>query len=240
MLRNRTQLLCIHTRIFAVCALAITPPVKLYLLLIQSNGTDWIAPVDLLTCCYQTITMIVHAGFLLSLRSHGQYSARGPLPLLIVWLVMLVLLAPLTYATDQSLPIDRIASLLNITLNVIYGLCLLPAGHSHLVSRSNTAEEERQVLLGNEYVRFQQHPDDMALGPAQSRASCLSQLYFAWVNPLIGSAVQRPLKTINDLFALPESMSFTRITERFQQNIDRSRTLFQVKIANNLLFLNVQ
>lgn len=137
---------------------------------------------------------------------------------------MLVILGPLTYS--ETIRLDRLGDFLTIAMNVIYGLCLIPSGRSVLVSRSNTAEEERQVLLGNEYVRFQQHPDDMALGPAQSRASFLSRLYFSWVNPLINTAVNRQLKSINDLFALPESMSFSRITERFQQNIDRSRTLF--------------
>lgn len=164
-------------------------------------------------------------GFLLSLRSHGTYSARGPLSLVIVWLIMLVILAPLTFS--ESLPVDRINDLVTIGLNILYGLCLVPSGKSVLVSRSNTAEEERQVLLGNEYVRFQQHPDDIALGPAQSRASLISLLYFSWVNPLIRIAVERRLQSINDLFALPESISLTRITEKFQQNIDRSRTLFQ-------------
>lgn len=164
-------------------------------------------------------------GFLLSSRSHGTFSARGPLPLIIVWLTMLVLLGPLTYS--ETMRIDRISDFITLSLNGLYGLCLLPAGRSVLVSRSNTAEEERQVLLGNEYVRFQQHPDDIVLGPAQDRASFVSRLYFSWVNPLIRIAVERRLQSINDLFALPESMAFTRITEKFQQNIDRSRTLFQ-------------
>lgn len=123
--------------------------------------------------------------------------------------------------------IDRLVDLATISVYLIYGIGLLPAGHSVLVSRSNTAQEERQALLGNEYVRFQQHPDDIALGPAQSRASFFSRLYFSWVNPLIRTAVERQLQSINDLFALPDSISFSRITEKFQQNIDRSRTLFQ-------------
>lgn len=138
---------------------------------------------------------------------------------------MLVILGPLTYS--ELLRIDRISDILVLACNTIYGLSLIPSGRSVLVSRSNTAEEERQVLLGNEYVRFQQHPDEVALGPAQSRASILSRLYFSWVNPLIRSAVERPPKSINDLFTLPESMSFTCITNKFQQNIDRSRTVLQ-------------
>lgn len=64
LVRNRTQLACIHIRIFATSCLAIIPPAKLYAELIKSVGSpfDRVSPVDLLSCCFQTITMIVHVG----------------------------------------------------------------------------------------------------------------------------------------------------------------------------------
>lgn len=164
------------------------------------------------------------SGFLLSLRSHGTISGRGPLLIVVLWLLLFVILIPM--GSSEFRRIDELGDIAEICMNMLYGLCLLPGGSSVLISRSNTAEEERQVLLGNDYVRFQQHPDDRPLGPAQSRAPWLSKLYFSWVNPLITSAIEKQLKSINDLFALPESMSFLRITEKFQQNIHRSRTLF--------------
>lgn len=138
---------------------------------------------------------------------------------------MVVILAPLTQ--KESSQADKIADFTAIGLNIIYGLTLIPRGRAGLVSRSNTAEEERQALLGNEYVRFRQHPDENVLGPAQLHASLASKLYFSWVNPLITTAVDGRLQSINDLFALPESISFTQITEKFQRNIHRSATLFK-------------
>lgn len=60
LLRNRTQLACIRIRIFATSCLAIIPPAKLYAAL--GPPLDGVTPVDLLSCCFQTITMIVHVG----------------------------------------------------------------------------------------------------------------------------------------------------------------------------------
>lgn len=223
--RSRIQITFINTRTIAACLIALVPPIRVYLVLVQSHNDQEMSPVDLLLNCYQAIAYVTHVGFLRSLRSHGSPSGRGPLILIIVWLIVLVTLVPMTYS--EPLRTERITDIVDIVLNAVYGICLIPTGRSVLVSRSNTAEEERQVLLGNEYVRFQEHPDDIALGPAQYRASIFSRLYFSWVNPLIRIAVDRKLQSINDLFALPESMSFAMITEKFQRNLYRSRTLFQ-------------
>lgn len=62
--RDKTQMICIYMRLLAIGFLALIPPVKLYILLINttSNSNIDITPVDLLRACYQTIAMIVHCG----------------------------------------------------------------------------------------------------------------------------------------------------------------------------------
>lgn len=60
LVRNKTQVICIHVRICTMCCLAIAASAKLYVELIAPDSS--ISPVDLLGCCYQTIAAIVHCG----------------------------------------------------------------------------------------------------------------------------------------------------------------------------------
>lgn len=66
----------------------------------------------------------------------------------------------------------------------------------------------------------------MALGHAQDESIWLSRLIFYWVNPLIEKGLSGNLRKIDDLFDLPDSLSLTNITERLQNAIDGSRSLF--------------
>lgn len=139
-----------------------------------------------------------------------------------LWLLLYVLTVPRIFAVGSS-------DWLLFIPHTIYGLTLLPGGKAVLIGHSGSSQDERQALLGSStvYVRFQPHPDDNQLGPADDRASIFSRLIFGWVNPLIRSAVDGRLQAVDDLFALPESISLARITSKFQQSVDRSKTLFR-------------
>lgn len=65
------------------------------------------------------------------------------------------------------------------------------------------------------------------MGSANDDASYLSQLIFYWVNPLIDKGLTGGLKTIDDLFDLPRSLTITKITERLQNAIDDTQNLFR-------------
>lgn len=67
----------------------------------------------------------------------------------------------------------------------------------------------------------------MALGAAQDDAPLLSRLLFYWVNPLIDKGISGHLKKIDDLFDLPESLTISNISERLQNAIDDSSSLFK-------------
>lgn len=66
-----------------------------------------------------------------------------------------------------------------------------------------------------------------ALGQAQDEAPCLSKLIFYWVNPLIEKGISGNLKTIDDLFDLPESLSINNTAERLQNGIASTVNLFR-------------
>lgn len=92
--------------------------------------------------------------------------------------------------------------------------------------------QERQALLGNTYIRFQDDVHLMALGHAQDEAPCLSRLLFYWVNPLIDKGLMGMLKKVDDLFDLPESLSITNITDRFHNTLEGTRSLFRALHRN--------
>lgn len=79
--------------------------------------------------------------------------------------------------------------------------------------------QERQSLLGTQYFRFHDDVQIEALGRAQNEAPCLSKLLFYWVTPLIEKGLSGNLKTIDDLFDLPDSLSISNTAERLQNAI---------------------
>lgn len=87
--------------------------------------------------------------------------------------------------------------------------------------------QERQSLLGNAYVRFQDENDELALGQAQDEASLLSRLLFNWVSPLIKKGMAGYLGTIDDLFMLPECLNISNLSDRLRNAIDSSHSLLR-------------
>lgn len=87
--------------------------------------------------------------------------------------------------------------------------------------------QERQSLLGTQYFRFHDDVQIEALGQAQDEAPCLSKLLFYWVTPLFEKGLSGNLKTIDDLFDLPESLSISNTAERLQNAITLSVNLFR-------------
>lgn len=82
-------------------------------------------------------------------------------------------------------------------------------------------------MLGTRYVRFYDDLQIEALGQAQDEAPCLSKLLFYWVNPLIEKGLSGHLKSIDDLFDLPESLSIYNTAERLQNAITLVPSLFR-------------
>lgn len=76
-------------------------------------------------------------------------------------------------------------------------------------------------------MRFHDDVQMEALGPAQDDAPCLSKVLFYWVNPLIEKGLSGNLKSIDDLFDLPESLSITNTAERLQNAITLTVSLFR-------------
>ncbi|XP_059617131.1 ATP-binding cassette sub-family C member 10 [Phlebotomus argentipes] len=219
--RTRRQIWTIRARIAIVGSLGILPVARTYFKL-TNDVTIW--PIDILLSCFECITWIVHLGFQLSLRRRGSVNSRGPLIITVLWAFAFVL--SITWLQEGLSKPNWGWRLPTLVLQFLYGLTLIPAGQGRLVTRLNRDEEERQALLSNRYVRFQQGAEEASLGPAQDGVACLSRLLFYWVNDLIEKGVEGALRKVEDLFDLPDCLSIVSITERFQKSIDQTKTIF--------------
>ncbi|GAB0098378.1 multidrug resistance-associated protein 7 [Sergentomyia squamirostris] len=219
--RTQRQKWTIRVRIFIVAMLAVVPSARIYFDMIQ-GVTLW--PIDILQACFETITWIIHLGFLLSLRKHGNINSRGPLIIVVLWAFAFVL--SITWLQEGLGKVSWGWRILPMIFQFFYGLTLIPSGQGVIITRLNQDQEERQALLSTRYVRFQQNLEEAPLGPAQDNVPCLSRILFYWVNDLIDKGVQGALRKVEDLFDLPECLSVVAITEKFQKSIDKTRTLF--------------
>lgn len=117
-------------------------------------------------------------------------------------------------------------SIITPIFHFFYGISLIPNGKSRIFNRRDTEEDERQALLGNHYIRFQEFEHGV-LGTAQDSASYGSRFVFGWVKKLIDKGVMGDLKHIDDLFDLPECLNVSLITSRMQRSIDCTISLFR-------------
>lgn len=91
----------------------------------------------------------------------------------------------------------------------------------------NVVLQERQALIGNTYIRFQDDLQVTALGQAQDEATLLSRLIFHWVNPLIDKGLMGQLRRLDDLFDLPESLNIYNTIEYVQNALNHTRSLLR-------------
>lgn len=80
------------------------------------------------------------AGFLLSLRSHGSRSHRGPLCIGVLW-ITLFLLAGVWLRTSMLKANSWQWAAVFFALYCLYAFSLIPAGKAIIVDRGNTEEE---------------------------------------------------------------------------------------------------
>lgn len=67
----------------------------------------------------------------------------------------------------------------------------------------------------------------MSLGQTYDERNFISKLLFYWVNPLIRKAVAGNLKKVDDLYDLPAELGISKISERLQQQIIQTSSMFK-------------
>ncbi|XP_075152571.1 ATP-binding cassette sub-family C member 10 [Haematobia irritans] len=218
--RNRTQLVSINIRTIICVWLAALPVIKLF----KINTVNKVYPADVLVVCTECVMWMVHLGYLLTLKRCGGISHRGPLVMMVMWLSILVLDA---VWLRSSLKYEWWPyNLATFLLDISYGITLLPKGNAiYVVQRFQEDSMETTSLLSQRYTHFQFELNEAHLGHAQDEANYLSRLIFYWVGPLISKGLAGNLKRIDDLFDLPDALNISRISEKLQVSIARSKNL---------------
>uniref|UniRef100_A0A1I8QDH6 ABC-type xenobiotic transporter n=1 Tax=Stomoxys calcitrans TaxID=35570 RepID=A0A1I8QDH6_STOCA len=220
--RNRTQLLAISFRAIICICLAALPVLKIFRF--YSMDVKLYA-ADLLVVCTECVMWAVHGGYLLSLRRFGDLSHRGPLVMTVMWLAVLVL--DVVWLRSSRHFDWWPWSLVTVLFDISYGITLLPKGKAiYVAQRFQQDTTETTSLLSQRYTHFHFDFNEAHLGHAQDEANYASHLFFYWVGPLISKGLAGNLKRIDDLFDLPEALNISRISEKLQVSIARSKNLF--------------
>lgn len=220
-IRNATQKRLIYLRIITTLFLAALPVVKIFYF--HSTAVD-IHAIDVLVVSIEFVMWVLHCGYLLSSRRFGELSHRGSLSLIVLWSSVFVLdVVWLRSSLSQSFwP----WSLATVIMDIAYGLTLIPKGAAVPSMQNIDRNNEQQALLTNRYVYFHFNLNELLLGHAQDEATCLSKFFFYWVEPLITKGVAGNLKRIEDLFDLPDCLNISRISEKLQMQISRTKSTF--------------
>lgn len=117
-------------------------------------------------------------------------------------------------------------SLVTLILDVCYGISLIPRGKAiYTNAHYPQINTETTSLLSPRYTQFHFDLNEVHLGHAQDEANYFSRFFFHWVGPLIAKGVAGNLKRIEDLFDLPDALNISRISEKIQMSISRSKNL---------------
>ncbi|CAL4219410.1 unnamed protein product, partial [Meganyctiphanes norvegica] len=172
--------------------------------------------VDALDIGVQSVSWLVHLGYLGTLKHRLGRGTRGVAPVILSWLTVFVVSINSTrtywYRIDGPTPvienITRWSSLTQLILQILYLITLFPKGHAGTSQYQTLSREpnERTPLIEtsySDYSRFHEAADPYNLGIAEDGVNFLSYMTFHWVNGLMEKGSLGLLKTQDDLHDLP-------------------------------------
>ncbi|XP_045534773.1 ATP-binding cassette sub-family C member 10 [Papilio machaon] len=197
-IREKTQERAIVLRSFAVLGLTFIPIIELYIF-ISSNKFN-LFPVDYFTAGASCLSWLVHFGYILALKHRLGPSSRGPLGLVLLW-VMIVVLNLISLRTSIITGSIVGFDIANLCCHIVYFVTLLPSSESrptfyspHLVGSQHASSE---------YTPLLPHMDEGILGTAMQSTSWFSKLTFLWVNPLLDKGFENKLTDAEELYDIP-------------------------------------
>ncbi|XP_067143928.1 LOW QUALITY PROTEIN: ATP-binding cassette sub-family C member 10 [Centruroides vittatus] len=229
-LRIYHQLWVINCRIFLSVLLIICCVVRFsirYMIAhVQLRGMDF------LQVFITIVAWIVHILYLHILKTRLTPHSRGPLIVIICWILTLAvtvldLRASVMTSTDTLEVLTERYSIGSSTgLQILYGLTLLFSNtveSSAYEEFSRIAHETEPLLSGNivRYDSFQEARDPHSLGIAAENSSIISKLTLFWINKMMSKGAKNLLKNTDDLFDLPHSMQSSNVDAKITSFLQR-------------------
>ncbi|XP_068230080.1 ATP-binding cassette sub-family C member 10 isoform X2 [Palaemon carinicauda] len=236
--RRKKQMAIIHTRIaISVLSLFVCVLEPVLYVFVGQALMYW---VDALVVSVQTISWLVHLGYLTSLRTRLSLTTRGPTPVIFSWLLTFLCtinLARTAWYKQEGLPmvileIMRYTTLSQLVLQVFYLFTLFPKGSVGTSQYQELRREtnERTPLMEtsyNDYSGFHEAADPYHLGIGEERVNIFSYLTFHWVNSLMEKGSLGYLQSQDDLHDLPIEMRTDVIAQKVHKTILMSQPVVE-------------
>ncbi|KAK3858134.1 hypothetical protein Pcinc_035658 [Petrolisthes cinctipes] len=235
--RRRRQMAIIHVRMAATAAFLVL--VVLEPILVYSVGHGNVYWADGLMIGVQVLSVLVHLGYLASLRTRLSVGTRGPVPVMVAWVLTLLVSVNLARTALYShqdmggrvLEVWRAIVITQMMVQVVYLLTLFPRGsvgvsqYQQLHYRHPTETTPLLDTSYHDYSGFHEAVDPYHLGVAEERINFLSFLTFHWVNVLMENGSRGFLRTQDDLHDLPLKLRTDVIAQQVQKVSMLSRPL---------------
>lgn len=178
---------------------------------------------DLIQAMLISCAWIIHTIYLKILFKSITRDVRGPLAINICVFLCFIVTAMHLYLECKGKGFNCLKSvdIIIILSQIIYMCTLLPSNcfqNDGLMEQNiNTLNSEEEPLLNSgtcRYHGFREECDPEDLGTAEEVNNKLSWLFFFWVKPLMLKGYYNNLKTVDDLFDLPENVQALHISEK--------------------------
>lgn len=179
---------------------------------------------DLIQSMIISCTWVVHTVYLVVLLRGITSKLEGPFNLNICLLLCFseVILHLYLQHRDTGFSSLKSSELIIIVCEIIYVLTLLPykclKNEDRTEHRINVISEEEPLLnsIPCNYSAFREESDPEQLGTAED-ANVFSWLLLTWVRPLMVKGYHNYLKTVDDLFDLPDSLQVHHLSEKLSK-----------------------
>lgn len=234
--RGKVQLIAIQLRCLIVLLLTIFPLLKIYIALNENDAK--IETIFYFFCVVEGFGWFIHLGYNVALTKRLGLSARGPVTVCVIWTIIAVLSAislrshiliyQLSPNKDKSIYYSYNFSIINVIMQLLYGLTLIPnMGSTFYVEYRGPHVRERQPLLSNAYQGFMEERDPNYLGVAMDDNTWLSKLLFYWVNPLMRKGYDGKIMHTDDLHDLPLKLTVNYSNRMFNKALQMDADAIQ-------------
>lgn len=234
--RRRKQMAIIHFRIvFTILSLLLAVLQPLLFFYVGHSKLFW---VDGLVVGVQTVSWLLHLGYLSSLKTRLSVGTRGPSAVIFAWLLTFlctVNFARTTWynANGTSKLVEHIVRYMALTqmcVQILYLFTLFPKGSGGVSQYQELHREANETTplmetSYNDYSGFHEAADPYHLGIAEERVNMLSYLTFHWVTDLMVKGSLGHLRTQDDLHDLPLQMHTDVIAQKVHKTMMLSQPL---------------
>ena len=225
----------VRFRLLCVILLAILAVVQVVLTKILNQVT--VSYSDIVTSCVVTLSWLVHSVYVFRLKYLYWSSWRGATSVVIIFVLVLVSLAAQLHTNIlqriRQSPSHNVAEefcvYMSTFLQLGYVVTIIPRWErvtlvdDHYYGPINEdIDSESRTITSSSVNSYSSIPRSIRQNiVAESNSNYLSRLTFQWVQPLVNKGAQKCIRTIHDIFLLPNRLNTHVISQKFTCILNR-------------------